>query len=119
MRPEKHSAERSADLFSENIYRLLLPGHLQLIPGLNEVYELELAFYESRILADEDIIRRGAYFAQVSERPTYHTLICSGEALQTPSVLLSKVKSSSNRSSSRLVMPRTACSHIEANSTPR
>jgi hypothetical protein len=74
----------SADLFSESIYRLLLPGHLQLIPGLNEVYELELAFYESKILSDEDVIRRGAYFAQVGERPTYHSLICSGDALQLP-----------------------------------
>lgn len=65
MRPEKHSAERSTDFFSENIYRLLLPRHLQLIPGLNEVYELELAFYESRILNDEDIIRRCFFDGQL------------------------------------------------------
>lgn len=72
------------DIFTENIYGLLLPEHLRLIPGLNEVYELELAFYESKILSDDEIVRRGAYFSQVSERPTCHTLICSGEALKLP-----------------------------------
>lgn len=81
--PEKQLTAGS-DLFSENIYELLLPGHLQLIPGLNEVYELQLAFYESKILTDEEIVRRGAYFSQVGEHLTYHTLICSGEALQLP-----------------------------------
>lgn len=86
-------AERPADLFSESIYKLLLPGHLQLIPGLNEVYELELAFYESKILTDEDIISRGAYFAQVGERLTYHTLICSGEALQLPRYSSARLRS--------------------------
>jgi hypothetical protein len=83
----------SSDLFSESIFGLLLPEHLQLIPGLNEVYELELAFYESRILSDDDIVRRGAYFAQVGERPTYHTLICSGEALQLPRYSSARLRS--------------------------
>jgi hypothetical protein len=81
MRPEKRSSKRPADVLSEDIYGKLLPGHLQLIPGLSDVYELELAFYESKLLADDEIIRRGAYFAQVGESLTYHTLICSGEAL--------------------------------------
>lgn len=81
---ENRSSGGSSALFSENIYERLLSGHLQLIPGLNEVYELELAFYESRLLTDDEIIRRGAYFAQVGEQPTYHTLICGGEALQLP-----------------------------------
>lgn len=75
---------KGADHFSKSIYDLVLLGHLQVTPGLNEVYELELAFYESKILTDEEIIRRGAYFAQVGTRPTYHTLICRGEALQLP-----------------------------------
>lgn len=91
--PEKHSKERSGDLFSESIYTRLLSGHLQLIPGLNEVYELELAFYESKILTDDDIVRRGAYFAKVGESPTYHTLICSGDALQLPRYSSARLRS--------------------------
>lgn len=84
IRPDKHLGEHCADIFSESIHKRLLSAHLQLVPGLSEVYELELAFYESKILTDDDIIRRGAYFAQVGEKPTYHALICSGEALQLP-----------------------------------
>jgi len=90
--PEKGSSNGS-ELFSENIYGLLLPGHLQLIPGLNEVYELELAFYESKTLTYEEIVRRGAYFAQVGEQPTLHTLICSGEALQLPRYSSARLRS--------------------------
>jgi hypothetical protein len=81
--PGDHSSE-DLNFFSESIYGRLLPEHLQLIPGLNEVYELELAFYESKILTDDEIVRRGAYFAQVGNQPTHHALICSGEALQLP-----------------------------------
>jgi len=83
----------SPDLFSESINGVLFPGHLQLIPGLNEVYELELAFYESKILTDEEIVRRGAYFARVGERPTHHTLICSGEALHLPRYSSARLRS--------------------------
>lgn len=63
MRSEKRFSKRPADALSEDIYGVLLPGHLQLIPGLSDVYELELAFYKSKLLADDEIIRRGAYFA--------------------------------------------------------
>lgn len=90
--PEKPFSESSV-LFSNSIYGPLFPGHLQLIPGLNEVYELELAFYESKILTDEEIVLRGAYFAQVGERPTHHTLICSGEALQLPRYSSARLRS--------------------------
>lgn len=89
----EHSSKDSADIFSENIYRLLLPEHLQVSPGLNEVYELQLAFYESRKLTNEEIIRRGAYFYQVKDDPTYHTLICSGEALKLPHFSSSRLRS--------------------------
>ncbi|HYA42790.1 MAG TPA: DNA methyltransferase [Syntrophobacteraceae bacterium] len=91
--PDRHSDESRADLFSESIYKLLLPANLHLIPGLNEVYELELAFYESKVLTDDEIIRRGAYFAQVGERPTYHSLICGGEALQLPRYSSARLRS--------------------------
>ncbi|MGA2938010.1 MAG: DNA methyltransferase [Syntrophobacteraceae bacterium] len=93
MRSEKRSSKRPADALSEDIYGVLLPGHLQLVPGLSDVYELELAFYESKLLADDEIIRRGAYFAQVGESPTYHTLICSGEALRLPRFSSARLRS--------------------------
>jgi SAM-dependent methyltransferase len=93
MKSEKHPSERPTDALSEDIRRVLFPGHLQLVPGLSDVYELELAFYESKLLADDELIRRGAYFAQVGENPTYHTLICSGEALRLPSFSSARLRS--------------------------
>jgi hypothetical protein len=93
MNSKGRSSVRPADVLSEDIYRVLLPGHLQLIPGLSDVYELELAFYESKLLADDEIIRRGAYFAQVGETPTYHTLICSGETLRLPNFSSARLRS--------------------------
>jgi len=90
--PQRHLS-RGAEHFSKSIYELVLPGHLQVTPGLNEVYELELAFYESKILTNDEIVRRGAYFAQVGERQTYHTQICRGEALQLPRYSSARLRS--------------------------
>jgi hypothetical protein len=50
------------EVLSRNLQEEVLPPRLKLVPQLNEVYEIELAYYESRILSDEEIIRNGAYF---------------------------------------------------------
>jgi len=53
---EKQAPVRhSADVLSRGIHQSLFPAHLEFVPQLNEVYELELAFYESQILSDEDL----------------------------------------------------------------
>ncbi len=67
--------------------------HLELVPQLNEVYELEIAFYESNILSDEEIIRNGAYFARVGDIFTRHYLICKGEPLKLAQHSSSRLKS--------------------------
>jgi hypothetical protein len=51
------------DTLSRGVKESFFPRHLELVPQLNELYELELAYYESKILTDEGIIRNGAYFA--------------------------------------------------------
>jgi SAM-dependent methyltransferase len=81
------------DLLATNVFQRLFPMHLGLVPQLNEVYELELAFFESQILSDEEIIRNGAYFAQVGDRLTRHFLICSGEPVRLPQHSSSRLKS--------------------------
>jgi hypothetical protein len=43
---------------------------------------LELAFYESKILSEKEILRNGAYFASVDGQPTRHFLMCQGESLK-------------------------------------
>jgi tRNA G10 N-methylase Trm11 len=79
--------------FQNNIFDELFPAHLALIPQLNEVYELELAFYESLILSDEELIKNGAYFAKVGDIPTRHFLMCQGEPLKLAKHSSSRLKS--------------------------
>src|SRR2546427_13269776 len=74
----------TADILATNVYQKLFPPHLELAPKLNEVYELELAFYESNVLSGEEIFRNGAYFARVGDMLTRHFLMCSGEPVRLP-----------------------------------
>lgn len=81
------------EILSKNLNELLFPPHMTLVPQLNEVYELELAFYESRILSDEEILRNGAYFSSIDGQPTRHFLICKGEPLKLAEHSSSRLKS--------------------------
>lgn len=54
---------------------------------------MELAFYESKILSDDEIIRNGAYFARVGETFTRHFLMCRGEAVRLPQHSSSRLRS--------------------------
>ncbi len=76
--------DTAAGVLSESINDRLIPKHLELVPQLNEVYELELAYLESRTLSDDEIIRNGAYFARVGVTLTRHFLMCSGEPVRLP-----------------------------------
>lgn len=62
----------------------LFPAHLQLIPQMHELYEMELASAEASLLTDEELLRNAGYFARVGDRWTRHFLICSGEPLRLP-----------------------------------
>jgi len=82
-----------SEILSDKIYDHLFPARLELVPQLNEVYELELAFHESRILSDEEIVRNGAYFARVGDTLTRHFLICSGDPVRLPQHSSSRLRS--------------------------
>ncbi|MFH1147522.1 MAG: DNA methyltransferase [Pseudomonadota bacterium] len=90
---EKSFFHSVSDVLSEDIYLKLFPKHIEVVPQLTEVYELELAFYESRMLSDEEIIRNGAYFARVGDEFTRHFLICSGEPVRLPHHSSSRLRS--------------------------
>jgi len=81
------------DILGKSMVTSLLPEHLELVPQLNEVYELELAFYESQILSEAEILRNGAYFAKVNGQPTRHFLMCQGEPLKLADHSSSRLKS--------------------------
>lgn len=81
------------DILEDRMADRLFPGHLELLPQVNEVYELELAYYESRIMSDEEIVRNGAYFARVGDQLTRHFLMCSGEPVRLPKHSSSRLRS--------------------------
>ena len=90
---QKAEAIQINGILSKNLHDILFSDHLRLVPQLNEVYELELAYYESQILSDEEILRNGAYFASVNNRPTRHFLMCQGEPLKLAEHSSSRLKS--------------------------
>jgi len=87
------SGDRVTQVISEGIRGRLLPPHLELVPQLNELYELELAFAESQLLSDEQLVRNGAYFARVGDTLTRHFLLCSGEPMRLPQHSSSRLRS--------------------------
>lgn len=78
---------------SEDIGLRLFPAERVLLPNLDDVYELQLAFYENLILSDAELLRNGAYFAKVGETYTRHFLMCTGEPLKLPEHSSSRLKS--------------------------
>ncbi|MBW1741753.1 MAG: hypothetical protein JRJ42_11625 [Deltaproteobacteria bacterium] len=90
---QKATAIQINSILSKNLGDILFPDYLRLVPQLNEVYELELAYYESQILSDEEILRNSAYFASVNDHPTRHFLMCQGEPLRLAEHSSSRLKS--------------------------
>lgn len=82
-----------ADTLSTALTDELFPAERQLLPDLKDIYELELAFYENKLLTDEELLRNGAYFARVGDRYTRHYLMCTGHPLKLPQHSSSRLKS--------------------------
>jgi tRNA G10 N-methylase Trm11 len=61
----------------------LFPEGYELLPGTNQIYELELALGEFRSLSSSDLVARSAYFQKVDGQETHHYLLCADSALRT------------------------------------
>lgn len=81
-----------ANVLSSQAVDLLYPDHLKLIPQANERYEFELAYYESKLLSDDLLVRNSGYFAKVGECYTRHFLMCQGEPVKVPKYASEKLK---------------------------
>lgn len=86
-------AEKVVNALGLDLIQGMFPPDRQPIPNLNEIYELELAFYENLILSDEILLKNGAYFARVGSEYTHHFLMCTGEPLKLPDHSSSRLKS--------------------------
>lgn len=89
----KGDGRRLEEILSSSIHQRLFPPHFELLPAVNEVYELSLAFYEAQILSESELIRNGAYFSRVGSTLTRHFLMCSGQPVRLPQQSSSRLKS--------------------------
>ena len=74
------NAETVVRALGRNLVEGLFPSDRQLIPNLNDIYWMELAYYENLILFNAELVRNAAYFAQVGNQYTHHFLMCAGES---------------------------------------
>ncbi len=81
------------DVLKEGMFPRLFSKKLVFSPQLSDVYELALAFYESNILDDDELVDNGAYFIRVGDRMTRHYLMCTGEPLLLPEHSSSRLRS--------------------------
>ena len=72
--------------------RLLFAADYHLVPQLNEVYELELAYLESNVLSAEEIVQNGAYFARVGDHVTRHVLMAGGSPIHFSKEVRSRLR---------------------------
>ena len=71
----------------------MFPDRYRLIPGIREIYELQLARLEFSTLNAEQLIRQGAFFAAIDSKPTRHFLTCTGQPLRLPKHASARVQS--------------------------
>ncbi|MDD3183670.1 MAG: DNA methyltransferase, partial [Alphaproteobacteria bacterium] len=82
-----------ADILSNSLAEHLFSANRELIPDIDDYYELELAFYENQLLDDQSLIQNAAYFSQVGDQATRHFQMCAGESLRLPAHSSSRLKS--------------------------
>ncbi|OFW01705.1 MAG: hypothetical protein A3G20_04290 [Acidobacteria bacterium RIFCSPLOWO2_12_FULL_59_11] len=81
------------DILAHSFTDRLFSSDRQLIPDIDDFYEVDLAFLESQILDDPGLIRNGAYFARIEGEYTRHFLMCIGKPLLLPNHSSSRLKS--------------------------
>ncbi|MEJ5361062.1 MAG: DNA methyltransferase [Spirochaetota bacterium] len=62
------------------ITSFIFSQEFELLPNTSEIFELEFAFYEHKLLTKNEIIHRGAFFKSVDDIPTHHYIICSNNS---------------------------------------
>lgn len=82
-----------SDILSCGLAEHLFSKNRELIPDIDDYYELELAFYENQILDEQSLVQNAAYFAKVGDHVTRHFQMCFGESLRLPDHSSSLLKS--------------------------
>jgi len=77
MEQNKYKIEELSIQNLPRISSFLFPKEFELLPSVTELFELEFAFYEYKLLTKDEIIRRGGFFKSVNNVLTNHYMICS------------------------------------------
>jgi len=85
--------QNPSDVLSRDLAEHLFSTNRELIPDIDDYYELELAFYENQLLDDQTLVQNAAYFARVGKSVTRHFQMCAGESLRLPEHSSSCLKS--------------------------
>ena len=78
---ESEVVSKSDNLIA-NLLQELLPSGYELLPGVNQFYELNLAISEFRALSKEQLIKRSAFFQLVDGVETTHYKMCVKSRLE-------------------------------------
>ncbi|MDI6787928.1 MAG: DNA methyltransferase [Planctomycetota bacterium] len=79
--PKEHIQIRGFNLPTlPKISNMLFPAEYRLLPNVSEQFELEFAFYESKLLPKKEVIKRGGFFQSVNGNLTNHYVICSNNS---------------------------------------
>lgn len=62
--------------YLEGLRGRLFPAEYRLLPQMRQIYELELAYAESRALTDQELVSQAAYFQSIDGQLTNHFRIC-------------------------------------------
>lgn len=82
-----------AKQISEQFPDTIFPDGYELIPNIKEIYELQLAFYEYKLMSAEELVANSGYFSQIGGEYTRHFKMCAGEALKLPEHSSARLKS--------------------------
>ena len=106
-------------ILSQSAWERILPSHLEPVPQLNEVYELEIAFYESQILSDEELLHNGAYLRGSATDSPVISSCAAANPFGCQSIHRPVSDLSFGRTSSKQVMRPMACFPTEASFHPQ
>lgn len=68
-------ASYSSDAFRGVVQELFPETHV-LLPQINQIYELDMAYGEYARLTDAELVTRGAYFQRINGIPSHHFQMC-------------------------------------------
>lgn len=66
-------------VLAPSFLREVFPQDFELVPGINELYEFELAYLELSTLEPGALVRQAAYISRIGGNPSYHFRLCSGK----------------------------------------